>query len=398
MRFKRTYILPILILGSILTGCNKEVDAQVNTVKAPDYYPLFSWETVPIAFHFGNMENLLSNEEAAFVASKSSITVLEKGHGLKAVGSTEKGIEAEAIKLKKLNPEMKVIFYWNAFLDYALYDAHEEYNKHPEWWLTKLDGQPDLKQGRIKRYDLSNEEVRAWWTSVAKKAVVNGSTDGVFMDAFNQVMHPSNVKLWGQEKYDAIQQGLASLVQETRESIGEDKLIIYNGIRSTPSSYVGDEFPEYTDALMLEHFAHFNSRTKECMLQDIIETEKAGKNGKIVFFKAWPGFSWLDAEWMNKPIEEKRIEAQKNLEFALAAYLVAAQEFSFFTYNWGYRLEYGCLEWYPEFDRPLGKPLGDMTKKGWILSREFEHVSVWINLESKVAKIEWRNDASQNVK
>ena len=87
-------------------------------------YPEFSWKTVPVAFHFGKNGSLMTAEEAAFVASRSNFICLEKGHATKALDTTEAGIEAEARQLKKLNPKMKVIFYWNAFLDYRMYEAH----------------------------------------------------------------------------------------------------------------------------------------------------------------------------------------------------------------------------------------------------------------------------------
>ena len=52
-------------------------------------------------------------------------------------------------------------------------------------------------------------------------------------------------------------------------------------------------------------------------------------------------------------------------------------------------MEMGCLDWYPEFDKPFGKPLGDKKIDGWKLSRNYEHASVWVNQETKEAKIKW---------
>ena len=138
---------------------------------------------------------------------------------------------------------------------------------------------------------------------------------------------------------------------------------------------------------MIEHFGNFNSGSKECMLADIQEMIKAGKSGKIVVLKAWPGFSWLDDDFMKLSLEKKKEIASKNISFPLAAFLVGAQRYSYFIYSWGYRIDDGCMDWYPEFDKPLGKPLGDAVINGWELSREFEHVSVWVNLETKEAKI-----------
>lgn len=350
-------------------------------------YPEFSWTKIPIAFHFGNKERIMTPKEAKFVASHSNFICLEKGHASEQFSNTEIGIEREAQQLKSINPNIKVIFYWNTFLDYNSYAAHNEYEKHPEWWLTKMDGTLDFKRKDLKRYDLSNPDFRDWWTSVAKKAVVYGTCDGVFMDAFPQITNKNNEKLWGTEKFDAIQQGLKVIIKETREKLGEDKLIVYNGIRSTPSLKLGNDFPEHSDAIMIEHFGHFQSDSKEFMLRDILEMQKAGKSGKIVVFKGWPGFAWIDKEAMKKPLEEKRKLAEENITFPLAAFLVGAQENSYFIYNWGYRMEMGCLEWYPEFDRPLGKPLGDAQINGWELTREFEYISVSINLETRKASI-----------
>lgn len=388
-RDKVIYIIQFVTLV-ILVGCTHNPIAPNSDMARSKYYPDFSWETVPVAFHFGHTPSLMTEEEAKFIASKSNFICLEKAHATGQFEHTEEGIEEEAKQLKKYNPDMKVIFYWNTFLDYSMFEAHDEYQKHPDWWLKTQDGELDLKNGRTKRYDLSNPEVRDWWTEVARKAVVDGSSDGVFMDAFPQIKATRNRELWGDEKYDAIQQGLLEIIDETREKIGEENLIVYNGIRSTPQLQIGDEHQQTTDAVMIEHFGHFNSGSKESMLLDIQEMEKAGKSGKIVVFKAWPGFAWIDKEAMEKTLEEKRKIAAENIEFPLAAFLVGAQENCYFIYNWGYRMEMGCLEWYPELDKKLGKPLGDAAKSDWKLSRDFEYASIWVNLETREAKIDWK--------
>jgi len=353
------------------------------------HYPTFSWDKVPVAFHFGKSGSL-TNNEAKFITSRSNFIVLEKGHGMPKHKNTEIGIEKDAKKLKKYNSNMKVIFYWNSFLDYSLYEAHNVYESHPEWWLKTIDGDLDLKNGKIKRYDLSNPTVRKWWVATVKNAILNGSTDGVFMDAFIQVTSPANIKLWGQAKYDSIQDGLKKLIAETRIALGDDKLIVYNGIRSTPKRNVGNNFPDNTNAVMIEHFGIIKSNSKESMLQDIQEMEKAGKTGKIVVFKGWPGYAWIDKDFMSKSLKEKQEISKENITFPLASFLAGAQENSYFIYNWGYRFKHGATDWYPEFDKPLGKPLHDMKVNEWELTRDFEHASIWVDLETKEAKIDWK--------
>ena len=37
----------------------------------------------------------------------------------------------------------------------------------------------------------------------------------------------------------------------------------------------------------------------------------------------------------------------------------------------------------------VGAPKGDYVKKGMIFTREFEHASVWVDVQNKKAKIDW---------
>ncbi|MHC4144361.1 MAG: putative glycoside hydrolase [Planctomycetota bacterium] len=389
LRAKRGETSRPLTLGAGWQGAKPEFRSLRWIAEVKEHYPAFSWETVPVAFHFGKTSSVMTEEEAQFVASRASLICLEKGHASEQFRYTEKGIEREAQQLKKYNPNLKVIFYWNTFLDYPMFQAHNEYQKHPEWWLRKLDGTLDKKKGRIKRYDLSNPEVRGWWTEVARNALIEGSCDGVFMDAFPQISAPGNKVLWGIEKYDAIQEGLLDILRETRLKIGNDKLVFYNGIRSTATRRIGNDYADFTDGVMIEHFGHFQSASKECMLADIQAMMEAGKKGKIVVFKAWPGFAWVNRESMEVPLERKREIAAKSITFPLAAFLAGAQKNCYFIYNWGYRMEHGCLEWYPEYEKELGIPLADAEQAGWVLRRDFRHASVWVNLETRQSAINW---------
>lgn len=351
--------------------------------------PEFSWDTVPVYIHVGKNGGF-TDEEIDFVATHSNFVCLEKGHGASTHGSTEKGIEHDAARLKKVNPKMKVVYYWNTFLDYSMYDAHHVYQNHPEWWLKTLDGSLDTKNGRLKRYDLSNAEVQEWWADEVKKAVVDGSCDGVLMDAFPQITTPANRRLWGNEKHDAIQEGLVSTIELTREKVGVDCILMFNGIRNTNSLHFGMKYLELTDAAIIEHFDQFQSRDKENVVRDIENMIEAGKKGKIVIMKGWPGFNWLDRGLENVPREELLARARKNIAFPLACFLVAAQPNSYFCYSWGYREQHGSLSEYPELQMPLGPPKADAVRDGWIYTRSFEHLDVRVDVSTKTAKLNWK--------
>jgi arylsulfatase B len=352
-------------------------------------FPDFSWETVPVYIHYGDQDGY-PDEAVEFMAAKSNFISMEKSQGYNTHGSAFKGQMEDARRLHAADENIKVVFYWNTFLDYPWSEAHGQYQKNPEWWLRTLDGSLDKKRGNLKRYDLSNPEVREWWTEVVRKAVAEGPCDGVFMDAFPQIGTPANKRLWGKEKYDAIQGGLLKLLKLTREKIGPNKLILYNGIRNTDTFRFGMPFLDLADGAVIEHFGHFSSSSPENMARDLADMMEAGKRGKIIVFKGWPGFSWLDDVAKEKRRGELLEMARENITFPLACFLVAAQPYSYFCYSWGYREDMGSLDWYPEFDKPLGKPLDSATIDGYHYSREFEHCSVEVDLLTRKASINWR--------
>jgi hypothetical protein len=48
------------------------------------------------------------------------------------------------------------------------------------------------------------------------------------------------------------------------------------------------------------------------------------------------------------------------------------------------------LEPYAELDRSLGPPKADAKWVGLTATREFAHASVWVDLTTKQARIDWR--------
>ena len=141
---------------------------------------------------------------------------------------------------------------------------------------------------------------------------------------------------------------------------------------------------------MIEHVAHFGSASKEDIAADLETVKIAGRKGKLVVVKAWPGFTWLDKEMMQRPHAELAKLAAERLTFPLACFLVAAQPQSYFCYTWGYRENQGAFDWYPEFDRPLGPPRGEAKREGWKFTREFQHATIFVNLEQLTARIDWK--------
>jgi len=357
--------------------------------------PYFSWDTVPVYIHFGKSSGPLSETELRFVAQVSDFICLEKGHGRGRSISTEKGIAFDAKRLKELNPRMKVLFYWNTFLNYPLYDACETVANHPEWIFRDKKGEPIYKVGTLEQYNLLDPEFRRWWATIAGKAVTEYGCDGIFMDAVNQAKRPIWMKRgWGVGNEDILTQAVVDMMRLADKEMGEDALLVYNGIRSLDSAgtTTGTEYLPHASGVMVEHFTAFHCQSKESIAADIEAIGRAASMGKTVVVKGWPDptFNWTNREKMRIPSNVLADEARKKIIFSLACFLIAAQEKSYFSYSWGWREKHGSLVDYPEFHKPLGKPKGQAKKEVWVYTRSYEHASVWIDLAKRRAKIDWK--------
>ena len=346
--------------------------------------PPFSWDRVPVYAHVGKSADDFTPEQLDFLAKHFDFIAIEKGQAVRKRGDSQAGFVEAARQIKGRNPRAKVLFYWNAFLDYPLYKASRDL---PDDWLLKdRHGKPVLVRNSVPAYDLARDDVRAWWSGTAAAAVREGGADGVFADALLQVAAPGKRKLLGDERYRALNDGLVALLKDTRAKIGPEKLLLFNGLRGEE----GRQFLRITSGAMIEHFGHFSSVAKGKMAEDLDAMRAAARAGKVVCLKAWPGFSWLDADLMQKPHDELARLARERLTFPLACFLVAAEANCYFCYTWGYRETDGTFDWYPEFDKPLGPPRGDAKRTGWSYQRDFAHAAVSVDLETKTARIDWR--------
>ena len=124
-------------------------------------------------------------------------------------------------------------------------------------------------------------------------------------------------------------------------------------------------------------------------------TRGTGNNEFTV--STWPG-----SEKVPPTLEGARQAAAEKLVDSLAPFLIVANERVFLSYAWFYNIEDGyipCIEgvecgmpssWYPEFTRPLGPPKGPATRNGTVWQREYEHVSVYVDLADRhLSRLTW---------
>lgn len=345
----------------------------------------FNWDRVPLNLHFGKRKGDLTDAEIDFIASHGQLIALEKGHGAEVHGSTEAGIADTARRLKQRNPDVKVLFYLNAFINWTGYESFKTYR--PEWTLRDVEGKEVMKTATVSRPDPSNAEFREWWSDVVAAEMKRGPIDGLFADALPQALTPAFAQEVGPEKAQAVVAGLREMLALTKRKIGPDRIVLVNGTRSTNYREILDW--EGIDGVMIEHFDAINTTEPADIKADLDTIALAAAKGKFVVIKAWPGFTFIDREAMSRPHDEKLQLARERITFPLACYLAAVQPGSYFCYSWGYVSDSGMLDSYPELDRPLGPPLADAIWDGLTATREFAHAKVWVDITTKQARIDW---------
>ena len=354
-------------------------------LRAADRFPPFGWERVPVYAHVGKASGDFTPEQLDFLAEHFNFVTIEKHQASHKHGSTEAGFAVAAREIKKRNPRAKVLFYWNASLDTSSkrgrYQAMETFPAGG--FLKDSKGRTIKRRGVVPNYDLTRPDVRDWWSDTAAKAVREYGADGIFADAMGQ----RREKGLSEAKLKALVAARVALLEETRRKIGPDKLIIYNGLmKDDPKKLL-----QFADGAMIESFCHPKyGSSKEVLTAYFDATRAAAREGKIVILKGWPGFTFRWKDMMKKPHAELLRLARERITFPLACFLIAAARNCYFCYSWGYREFHGTFDWYSEFDKPLGPPKGEGVRDGWTYRRQFEHASVFVDLEKKIAGIDWR--------
>ncbi len=351
--------------------------------------PLIS-NGIPIAVEFGKQQGDLSPSEVQFIAHNVTIAALEHFGGPGApYAYQEDGVAANAARLKAANPAIKVLEYWGfagtGHMNYRAYtDPTFQANKD-SWYVLR----PGQKKARL---DITNPAVRNWWAAAATRMVSQGHLDGIWLDgAMNTKRDPwrdAKIELFRtlREDLDALHQG--------------HKFIVING---NAENYFASGLAQYTDGIMIEWYdlvVKGVPRTPEQNLAYLQAAYDIGRSGKEVWLKGWPyPHDFIDSDWnKNASYQQKVSDSHAALGFALASHLVSnTPGYSFLSYSWGYAVDSFEIvtnhdadpktwvvdqNWYPEFKRDYGAPLGPMQVNGFVLTRQYPGGTARVDLSS----------------
>ncbi|XP_065835479.1 uncharacterized protein [Oscarella lobularis] len=298
--------------------------------------PTFNWDTVPVFNHMGN-ESGPFNDAAVRILSRFPLVTFEKSQGIRESSCcAEDKIIAAAKQIKAVNSSVHTIFYLNSVIDFNQYHLHEEFSQRPNLYLRNSSGNiVEIPIGNstphYNVFDFSQEEARQLWSAVCISAYKTGYIDGCFADRAGEKNFRDNKLTL--EKEAAYRSGHDKVLQDLQKALGDNVLIANNYLLSD----VG--------ATMIEAF-----RSNE---ESIELLQKAVMQKKLVEVHA--GY----------------YDSCENITDTLAAFLIGAGEYSYYACSAAWSVNADWLVWHPEYDKPLGKPLGLAVKEGEVYTRRF---------------------------
>jgi hypothetical protein len=342
-----------------------------------------------------------SKDEIKYLATFPLVT-FEKTTGSQTFKSTEDGTLAAAKAVKKINPSTKILYYRNVIMNWPTYKVNAEFDKIPGAFLVGKNGKTKLNFGKTDSYDLTNPQVREVWVGNVKQMCADPAIDGVFFDAVCKAMGPTYLaKDIGEEKKAALVEGYKTMMTETRQAIGPDKIMLANVLRvGTPDN--GLEAIKQFDGSYLERIEEARTGDKAAkrnyLAQGIETFQKAAREGYMIAMTLPLGEINTEAgegdvenmDEISKPVGENE-DYNKRFNYILSLFLVCAEKHSYFLAKDGYNADKSKV-WMKrpaEFDRPLGPPKGPAVQDGYIYTREFAHAKVRLDIDNQVGEIEW---------
>lgn len=357
-----------------------------------DYYPAYSWDYLNLFGHFYKAGSNFSEQEAEQIALRFDVVSLESAHGEKAALGSDVERSNAAMLIKKYNPDCKVIAYRSLGSDGGSVLSSGVMFTRPEYEYMMIWNED--KTESTSSFDYRLQGVRDYWKESVYGMIDIGYLDGMFLDGYCKYTNDDHslVSSLGQEGYFEYRDALFGMLDDYNEYYNNKKLLIGNGLGCSNIDDIESEIVlDHVSGGMLDHFANYSAASASQIAQDIEHIIYTCNKKKVCLVKAWSRYdTGLGTSQLTD--EEAIAAAREDIVFPLACYLMGAGEYSYFGYSWQWLMTKGAMVDFQEYNKPLGKPLGDYTADGWNYYREFEHAKAWANLETGEAEIIWDVD------
>jgi len=388
--------IALLALNSVCVGDDASMPNEKGS--AHGKYPEFSWDHIPRYMHIWKQTDF-TGEELDYLAQFPLIT-FEKATGVRG-GSVQRGTLKAARGVKARNPEAKILYYKNIVIDWGGSIASKELKTIKGGYLQSKDGSYATfkPNSSIQFFDIGLPDVRAWWMKDARRMLDDPSIDGIFIDANIKVLVDGyflSQKKVGDEQYQRLKDGYGQLLTQIDAEFRSDNIVFGNIVRARLKNG-GLDYLSYFDGSYFEGFEHTVGGVSrpDYIAKGIEAAQTAARQGKILAFT-------LGVQKALKQGNGADLDSNKALcarvDYAAALFLIVAEKYSYFlpvdqmgvVTRGGKQHNQLWMQTLPIFKERLGPPKGPAVKRGYIYTREFEHCSVWLDIENEVGKLTWR--------
>lgn len=313
------------------------------------HFPAFSWDKVPRTMLI-RKSKAYTDKEIRAIAENYDLVVLEKANGA-GLGSVSIGMKDTGARLKAINPNIKVLFYWNSRIFFGHYGIDTTISQHMDEWISKTFF---IRDG-LKTYVRENPDFLKWWVGCSEKMISDPGIDGTFVDKAGVPIYM-----------------LDALYQATPV----ENLVMNNN--SSARQRIG-----YVDGTYREGWT--GGGNPDVIAETIAIGRETGLNQKMQILR-------MPAKRVSTPRQ-----LEDSLDSRLAIFLIFAEKYAYFYVQatvdatepmWKWECSYA-----DQLQRPLGQPLGPYMRDNYVYVRSFEHCDVYLNLNRGTpTRILWKNN------
>ena len=365
-------------------------------------FPEFSWDRVSRWVPVRN-SSVYTQEQIDILANNYALVMMEKSNA-NGLDGTEIGMRSIAASLKASNPDVKTIAYWNTSLLYQDFESTDLF-EDDNWSEKEIDANGGisnrLQADRLIRINREIEEARDWWVESALNLASDSNIDGIFADNAN-LSNPYAYNSFGEPT-----EPNADMYDRVREELAANKMLVGNCL-TNENINGGRAALEIMDGAYLEGWTSpsrdslFGQTGGDATVTSIQMIREALSLGKMITIRTIPGGPGIEDDPIlpgSDNFAEREAHCQKWVDFPLAAYLVMAEENCFMAYATGVNADEAPFNddvwdtsFVEQFNRTIGPPLSDPVRDGYVYTRAYTNLDVWLNVDTTDANVLWKND------